>query len=348
MVSWNEKKRTTLMRTILPFTLLLFCSLICGHAYALDTAKVKVGILLFDEVQIIDFAAPYEVFGQAGFEVLTVSASGKALTTAMGLRVSPDHSFTTLPKVDVILVPGGNVDAVMNDQQVQNWLKSQHAQVKHMLSVCTGAQILAESGLLNGLQATTFHRQLDDLAFDYPKISVLTDQRYVDNGKIITSAGLSSGMDAALFLVSKINGLEAAKTVAMHIEYDWQQDNGFVRGTMADQYGPDNHYEWPENTIFSNKVSYGDQDAWWRSYEVSSAASTDALLAVYRRAMLANPDWLATAPDQQSGLTWQKSIDGNTWQLAFAVMQNDAGDVHKITINLAKLQVADSMGDNGK
>lgn len=336
------------MRFILPCTLLLLYSLLGGPAYALDTAKVKVGILLFEQVQIIDFAAPYEVFGQAGFEVLTVSATGKAVTTAMGLKVSPDHSFTSLPKVDVILVPGGNVDAVMKNQQVQNWLKSQHAQVNHLLSVCTGAQILAESGLLDGLQATTFHRQLRELAIDYPKITVLTDQRYVDSGKIITSAGLTSGIDAALYLVSKIKGLEAAKTVAMFIEYDWQQDNGFVRGKMADQYEPDNHYEWPENTLFSNKVSYGDQDTWWRSYEVSTAASADTLLSVYQQAMLAHPDWFATVPDQQSRLTWQKTIDGNTWQLAFAVMQNNAGEVFKIGINLAKLGVADTMQKNAK
>lgn len=162
----------------------------------------KVAILMFDEVQIIDFAAPYEVFGQAKFEVFTVSKNGKPVTTAMGLSVNPHYSFANMPEADAILVPGGDTGKVMHDQQVLSWLKTQQVKVGHILSVCTGAHILAEAGLLDGKAATTFHRALDNFEKDYPAIAVKRQQRFVDNGQIVTSAGLSSGIDASLHLNS--------------------------------------------------------------------------------------------------------------------------------------------------
>lgn len=138
----------------------------------------------------------------------------------MGLKVTPDRSFESLPEVNAILVPGGDVSMISKNQQVLNWLKQQYHEVSNVLSVCTGSDIVAKSGLLNGLSATTFHKNLDNLAIEFPEITVLNNKRFVDNGKIITSAGLSSGIDAALHLVSKVKGVESAKTVAMHIEYD--------------------------------------------------------------------------------------------------------------------------------
>lgn len=302
-----------------------------------NNAPFKVAILMFDEVQIIDFAAPYEVFGQAKFEVFTVSPTGKSITTAMGLKVTPDHSFNSLPEVDAILVPGGDVSIISKNTQVQNWLKSQHSQVGNILSVCTGSDIVAEAGLLNGLSATTFHKHLKHFATKFPKIDVLDDQRYVDNGKIITSAGLSSGIDAALYLVSKIKGIESAKTIAMHIEYDWQQENAFIRGTMADKYYPNNQYQWHEGTQFSNPISYGSKTSWYRSYEIVTSSNSQQLMDIYTNAMSANSDWKLKESSENDTLIWQKTINNNDWQLSFKVEKNAQGEISKLINTLSIL-----------
>lgn len=297
----------------------------------------KVGILMFDEVQIIDFAAPYEVFGHANFEIYTVSATGKSITTAMGLKVTPDHSFSSLPEIDIILVPGGDVSVVRKNQQVLNWLKEQYEKVAHVLSVCTGSNIVAESGLLNGLSATSFHRNLDELANDFPNINVVDNQRYVDNGKIITSAGLSSGIDASLYLVSKVNGIESAKTIAMHIEYDWKQSDVFIRATMADKHLPKNDYQWPKNTEFSNAIAYGDKNNWYRSYNVETLSNTATLLNVFSHAMLVNTDWVAKKSNAKDILLWERTINKNVWRLSWQVVAGEDGKANKLINTLSNL-----------
>src|SRR5690606_10246758 len=117
--------------------------------------------LLFDGVQIIDFAGPYEVFGQAGFGVTTLSHDGKAVTTAMGLRVTPDAAFDAAPALDVLLVPGGDVQDAERDPKVLAFVRGHARSSRHVLSVCTGSFILAGAGLLDGLRATTFTPRID-------------------------------------------------------------------------------------------------------------------------------------------------------------------------------------------
>lgn len=295
----------------------------------------KVAILMFDGVQIIDFAAPYEVFGQAKFDVATVSVDGKSVTTAMGLNVSPDHSLKSLHAVDAIIVPGGDVRTIKQNKAVINWLNQQHPRVDAMLSVCTGSDIIAESGLLNGLSATTFHRHLNHFEASFPKVTVLNDKRFVDNGKIITSAGLSSGIDAALYLVSKIRGLEQAKTIAMHLEYDWQVDQGFVRATMADKHYPSNNYKWSDDTHFSNFISYGDKERWYRSYQVTTQDTAKELEAIYAKAISVHSDWQRVTAASNS-LKWHKTIAGEQWLLAFNVVLDDNGKAVKLVNTLTK------------
>lgn len=293
---------------------------ISGYAQQKDTFKVA--ILMFDQVQIIDFAAPYEVFGQAKFDVYTVSKDGKAITTAMGLHVSPEYSFANLPKVDAVLVPGGDVDKVMHDEEVLRWLETRAKSLEYVLSVCTGSHILAEAHLLDGLQATTFHRQIDYLRENYPAINVVNDRRYSDNGKVITSAGLSSGMDAALHLVSNVQGLEAAKTIAHHIEYDWQQDEGYIRAQMADQYYPQLDYRWPENIEFSKLASYGDKQNWRLKYAVKTQASAEQLRDVVQQAMTKLSQWQGLPSSIENQLLWQHDIAGQNWQLKLSTEED--------------------------
>ena len=305
-----------------------------GHAQANSDGNVKVAILFFDGVQIIDFAAPYEVFGQAKYEVLTVSKDGNAVKTAMNLTVAPDYSFASLPQVDLLVVPGGNVHEAMHDADTQQWLSKLNASVQHTLSVCTGSHILAEAGLLDGLTSTTFHRALNSFEENYPKTKVIRDQRFADNGKVITSAGLSSGMDAALHVVRKVSGLSKAKTVAMHIEYDWQPEKGFVRATMADQYYPENDYDWPAEIDFERLYNFGDQNRWQRSYRVTTKSSEKELLRTVEKAMQAHQNTWQLMQAGPGTLVWQGKGTDKARRLSFVLEPDPKENSYIFTLNL--------------
>ena len=128
----------------------------------IQDTRLKAAILIFDGVQIIDYTGPYEVFGQARFDVFTVSETGETITTTMGMSVNPTHSFEDSPTPDLLLVPGGDVMASLEDPEILAWVRKMSVEAEYVLSVCNGAFILAEAGLLDGLTATTFHGLLSD------------------------------------------------------------------------------------------------------------------------------------------------------------------------------------------
>jgi putative intracellular protease/amidase len=263
------------MKTAIRFAAIMAAFVPAAHSAvpaARDPTEIRVGILMFDGVQIIDFAAPYEVFGQAGFTIDTVSADGKPITTTMGLKVVPDLAFAGAPKFDVLLIPGGHVQDVASSEAVLSWLRTQSSKADLTLSVCTGSHILAAGGLLKDLPATTFHTAFDQLAHISPSTKVVRDVRWVDNGKIITSAGLSSGIDAALHVVERLMGEARARTIAMTLEYNWDPTQGFVRGLMADRY-INASVQWPEGSRFERLVSYGDRTQWIQRFRVSGKAA---------------------------------------------------------------------------
>jgi putative intracellular protease/amidase len=196
----------------------------------------SVAILVFDGVQIIDFTGPYEVFGQGGFSTFTVAPGPGPITTSMGMKVTPDHTLADAPKADIILLPGGDVDPHLENPQLIAWIKQRAGAADHVLSVCNGAFFLAKAGLLDGLSATTFYDLIPELKKAAPKTRIVSDQRYVDNGKIVTTAGLSSGIDGSLHLIEKINGRGKAQQVALNMEYDWRPDSGFARASFADRH----------------------------------------------------------------------------------------------------------------
>lgn len=264
--------------------------------------KIRVGIVLFDGVEIIDFGGPYEVFGAAGFGVDTLSPDGKPVTTAMGLKVTPDYAFAQAPAFDVLLVPGGDVGDARRDARILEFIRARSKGAKAVLSVCTGASILGAAGLLDGLKATTFKPRLDALAKDYPKVQVVRDVRWADNGVVITSAGLASGIDAALHVVARLRGVEAARTTAVHLEYDWHPDGGFVRTLLADRYLPDlNRVHWPADAKFEERYAYGDRNGWRARYIVSTTTKPAELLAL-----------VATRMGELGG--WKKDADGSVWR----------------------------------
>lgn len=199
-------------------------------------AQKKVAILIFDNVQIIDYTGPYEVFGAAGLQVFTVATSTATITTSMGMKVTPHYALDDAPTADVLLIPGGGIYATQQDPRVIKWIQERSKQAEYVMSVCNGAAILAKTGLLDGLTATTTAGLIDGLPAISPKIKVVRDRRYVDNGKFITTAGLSSGIDGAIYLVSKMFGKGWAQVVALGEEYDWKPDSNYARANLADRY----------------------------------------------------------------------------------------------------------------
>jgi cyclohexyl-isocyanide hydratase len=182
------------------------------------------GILVFDRVEELDFVGPLEVFGMTSklrpntLRSFTVAQEGKDVKAVNGLRVIPDYSFQNCPKLDLILIPGGiGSRTEMKNSQTLNFIKSIAENCELILSVCTGALILAAAGLLNGKKATTHWAALDELKA-FPNLTV-EHQRYVRDGKIITSAGVSAGIDMALYVIKELYGLPTCKEVAHRMEY---------------------------------------------------------------------------------------------------------------------------------
>jgi transcriptional regulator GlxA family with amidase domain len=194
----------------------------------MDQKKYKIAFYLQNGVEVLDFAGPMEVFSYAQFEVFTVSKTKDPITSQGILKIIPDYSIEDAPKADIIAFFGGNAGAASGDPKVIEWLLQQQTP-DYYFSVCTGAFILGKAGLLNNLTVTTFHESIENLKKAVPSANVLSNVRFVDNGKVITTAGISAGIDGALHLVSKIRGEAAAKEVARYMEYDkWVPQQGLI------------------------------------------------------------------------------------------------------------------------
>ena len=189
----------------------------------------NVAILIFDEVEVLDFCGPFEVFSVAGrrsdttpFNVYTVAEGNKPVMARNKLSVNPAHTFSDCPRPDILLVPGGyGTRKEMHNTVLTDWIKRRAEQAELLLSVCTGALTLAQAGLLDGLSATTHHGALNLLREAAPETSVLDSERVVDNGKIILSAGISAGIDMSLHVVRRLLGESQAEETAQYMEYEW-------------------------------------------------------------------------------------------------------------------------------
>jgi len=182
--------------------------------------RLNVAIFLYEGVELLDFAGPGEVFSSAGFNVFTVAATDDPLKSQGFVSIKPQYSIKNCPQPDIIVLPGGASDTPMRDPAVIDWLKSAVPQTQLTMSVCTGAALLSKAGFLDGKTVTTFHNYIDELQRITPKAKVLRDTRYIDNGTIITTAGVSAGIDGALHAVYKLKGKAAAEQTAAYMEYD--------------------------------------------------------------------------------------------------------------------------------
>lgn len=242
-----------------------------------------VSILLFDRAEIIDFAGPWEVFGGAGYKVFTVAEKTDPVKCVYGQQVVADYTFENSPRANVLLVPGGVVGGAVNNPKLIKWVQDNAQKSDYVMSVCTGAFILAKAGLLDGLTATTVRGGIDNLATAGKNIKTVYDKRYVDNGKIITTAGLSSGIDGALHLVSKMMGLGVAQQTALGIEYNWDPDAKFARAAYADRYLP--NFKGFDGNIISTE---GDTERWEFKALVTKPASVAEIVELTRKQLVSN------------------------------------------------------------
>ena len=202
----------------------------------ISSARMTVGILIFDDVEVLDFAGPFEVFSRtrtvagadsrrtddsAPFRTFTVARTSDVITAIGGLKVVPHHSWADAPPIDILVVPGGfGTRALLNDEATLSWIRQTANRSRQMTSVCTGALLLAKIGLLQGKRATTHWAGLDLLASIDPTIQVQRDRRVVHD-VIFTSAGVSAGIDMSFAVVEQICGREIALETAHYIEYPW-------------------------------------------------------------------------------------------------------------------------------
>ncbi|HMP01058.1 MAG TPA: DJ-1/PfpI family protein [Gemmatales bacterium] len=188
-----------------------------------------VAILIFPEVELLDFCGPYEVFAVAGREgtpppvrVFTVAKEKGPILTRRGFDVLPQRTLAEMEAPHVVVIPGGQgARAAMLDEEILGWVRRTAARAEIVLSVCTGALILAKAGLLDGLAATTHHTVLEGLRDLAPRTEVRTGVRYVDNGQLITAAGIAAGIDGALHVIRRLLGTDHAHRTAQYMEYPW-------------------------------------------------------------------------------------------------------------------------------
>ncbi|HEX3127929.1 MAG TPA: DJ-1/PfpI family protein [Thermoanaerobaculia bacterium] len=316
---------------------LLLLVMLTGAALAAQPpakpAPRNLAILLFEGVQIIDYTGPYEVFGHAvtpdgpAFNIYTVAEKPGPITTAMGMSVNPRYTFADAPKPDVLVLPGGDVNAHFENPAVMQWIKDSSKDAEVVLSVCNGAFFLAKAGLLDGLEATTFAGLIDELRTTAPKARVVTDRRFVDNGKIVTSAGLSSGIEGSLHVIEKLLGKGYAQRVALGLEYNWQPDGNWARAAL-----PDRLVQVNTNDGFRVEplVTQGAVDRWEKQWAVTTDQKPADYLASVNRALETGNKWTREA----NGWTF-KDPEGKAWNGTAVVEPLSPGKL-KLTMKIAR------------
>jgi transcriptional regulator GlxA family with amidase domain len=198
---------------------------------------LNIGIYVFDDVEVLDFAGPYEVFTTAArmharndarvplFNVFTLGQSHESVHARAGLKVDPDFAIAEHPPLDCLIVPGGVVTAELDKPEVIAWINRQADPRRIVAAVCTGAFLLAKADLLTGLQATTHWEDIDELREMFPGVQVVDGCRWVDQGPLLTSAGISAGIDMSLHLVERLHSRALAERTARQMDFDWTENS---------------------------------------------------------------------------------------------------------------------------
>lgn len=189
---------------------------------------MNIGIYIYDEAEVLDFSGPFEVFSTAKrlgadrWNIFLVAETAGPVTARGGFQVLPHYSIKDHPSIDLLVVVGGVHTREMKKENVLNWIRQIDKQAQKVASVCTGAFLLANAGLLDGLSVTTHWEDIPDLNTHFPHLNVISDKRWVSAGKYVTSGGISAGIDMSLHLVSLLHSEALANRVASQMEYDWK------------------------------------------------------------------------------------------------------------------------------
>jgi len=224
---------------------------------------------------------------------------------------------------------------VQANRDALDWVRRTAASADHVLSVCNGAFILAEAGLLDGGTATTFYGLLDEFERTYPQVRLVRDQRYTDNGKVLTSAGLSSGIDASLYLVSKVQGMDRARSLALHLEYNWDPETTYARGALADRHLPSIDIDLPGGAELRQLTALGDRDSWEVRWRVDPAVAPQAILEAFASALARQPRWQAAGRPAGDRMAWRVSTPSDgAW--AAEVRVTEAADGWLVSATLQR------------
>jgi putative intracellular protease/amidase len=306
-------------------------------AEAAKQAQSKVGILIFNGVEIIDYTGPWEVFGAAGYEVYTIAATRDPVTTAMGMTVVPKYTFSDAPQPDVLLIPGGGVRQTLSHQPTLDWIRQVNTGTQLTMSVCNGAFILASTGLLDGLSATTTAGNIERMKTAYPKVRVVNDQRFVDNGKLITTGGLTAGIDGALHVVSRMEGEGQAQEVALGLEYDWRPKTPFTPAAFARRLVP--NVDLDQVARFKVMSTQGGTDRWDAVYQATSGLTAAQLLDRIGSEFITKAKWTNVTPASASQKlptsNWKfTDAAGTPWAATLSV-ESVAGTTGQYTTRLS-------------
>ena len=190
---------------------------------------MNIGIYIYDRAEVLDFSGPYEVFTTASrvspapppFHVFLIGETGAVVTARAGFRIHPHFGFDTHPAIDLLMVVGGYHYDELQKPGVLTWIKTQAGLAAITASVCSGASLLARAGVLTHQTVTTHWEEIPELKENYPELTVRENTRWVDSGNIVTSAGISAGLDMSLHLVGRCHSMELARKTARQMEYTW-------------------------------------------------------------------------------------------------------------------------------
>jgi transcriptional regulator GlxA family with amidase domain len=205
-------------------------------------SRKRVGILIFPQVEVLDFCGPFEVFSvtrvnenarrdePSPFEVLLVAETAEPVTTTGGMRVIADVTIDACPPLDVLVVPGGwGTRSEIKNERLLAWIAERGKSVETLTSVCTGSMLLGQAGLLDGRHATTHWRSLPWMRDSFPTVTVEEKLHVVEDGNVLTSAGISAGIDMALRVVARYHGEAVARATARNMEYRYLPDDNSRR-----------------------------------------------------------------------------------------------------------------------
>jgi len=193
-----------------------------------EPTRLNIGIYIYDDAEVLDFAGPFEVFstanrlGNNNWHVFFVAEKPSVVRARSDFLITPHFTIDEHPDIDVLLVAGGIHTKEVEKPNVITWVSNVAESAKTVASVCTGSFILAEAGLLDGLDATTHWEDIPDLKSDYPKLNVIDNRRWISEGKFVTSGGISAGIDMSLFLVSELASPTLSANTAKQMEYEWR------------------------------------------------------------------------------------------------------------------------------